>query len=120
LTRRYPHVFARFDHLFFSHRLRHRKPDPAAFTAVASHLGASSEEILFIDDSPANVAAAREAGWHGIQYHDVTQLRHDLDEAADGQVPQWLRWNPCVCCGQGGRGVRVAARRAPSGLRAAK
>ncbi|MEV4134800.1 HAD-IA family hydrolase [Dactylosporangium sp. NPDC049742] len=58
MTRRYPDVFARFDHLFFSHRLRHRKPDPAAFTAVAAHLGAPSDEITFIDDSPANVAAA--------------------------------------------------------------
>jgi putative hydrolase of the HAD superfamily len=28
LTRRHPEVFARFDHLFFSHRLGHRKPDP--------------------------------------------------------------------------------------------
>jgi FMN phosphatase YigB (HAD superfamily) len=83
LTRRYPDVFARFDHLFFSYRLRRRKPDPAAFTAVAGHLGASSEEIVFIDDSPVNVAAAREAGWHCFQYHDVAHLRHDLDEAAE-------------------------------------
>ncbi|MEV0567452.1 HAD family phosphatase [Dactylosporangium sp. NPDC050588] len=81
LTRRYPDVFGRFDHLFFSHRLRHRKPDPAAFTAVAGHLGAPSDEITFIDDSPGNVAAARKAGWHSHQYHDVALLRHDLAEA---------------------------------------
>ncbi len=83
LTRRYPDVFARFDHRFFSYRLRHRKPDPAAFTAVASHLGASSEEIVFIDDSPVNVAAAHEAGWHCFRYHDVAHLRRDLDGAAE-------------------------------------
>ncbi|GAB3835390.1 HAD family hydrolase [Dactylosporangium cerinum] len=82
LTRRYPDVFARFDHLCFSYRLRHRKPDPAAFTAVAGHLGASSEAVIFIDDSPANVAAAGTAGWHSLQYHDAAQLRHDLGEAA--------------------------------------
>jgi len=34
--------------------------------------------LVFIDDSPVHVAAAREAGWHGIQYHGVTRLRHDL------------------------------------------
>ena len=78
LTRRYPDVVARFDDLFFSYRLGHRKPDPAAFATVAGHLGASPEEIVFIDDSPVHVAAAREAGWHGIQYHGVTRLRHDL------------------------------------------
>jgi glucose-1-phosphatase len=83
LTRRYPDVFARFDHLFFSYRLRHRKPGPAAFAAVTGHLGASAEEIVFIDDSPANVAAAGEAGWHSFQYHDATRLRHDLGEAAE-------------------------------------
>ena len=82
LTLRYPDVFARFDHLFFSHRLRHRKPEPAAFTAVAGHLGASGEEIIFIDDSTANVAAARAAGWRCFQYHDVAQVRHDLAAAA--------------------------------------
>ncbi len=81
LTRLYPEVFARFDHLFFSYRLRRRKPDPAAFTAVAGQLGASSEEIVFVDDSPVNLAAAAAAGWRCVPYHDVAQLRRDLDEA---------------------------------------
>ncbi len=81
LTRLHPDVFARFDRLFFSHRLRHRKPHPAAFTTVATHLGATGDEITFIDDSPANVAAARAAGWHALQLHDVTTLEHDLHQA---------------------------------------
>ncbi|GAA3209406.1 HAD-IA family hydrolase [Dactylosporangium siamense] len=91
LTRRYPEVFARFDHLFFSYRLRHRKPDPAAFTAVSGRLGASSEEIILIDDSPANVAAARAAGWRCHQYLDVARLRDDLDEATQCPVADRCR-----------------------------
>ena len=83
LTRRHPEVFARFDHLFFSYRLGRRKPDPAAFTAVAGHLGASGEEIVFVDDSPANVAAAGAAGWRCLRYRDVAGLRRDLGEAAE-------------------------------------
>lgn len=83
LIRRYPEVFARFDRLFFSHRLCHRKPDLAAFTAVTSDLGASGEEIVFVDDSPANVAAALGAGWHAFPFRDAASLRHDLDEAAE-------------------------------------
>lgn len=81
LTRRHPEVFARFDHLFFSHRLGRRKPDPAVFAAVAGHLEERGEAIVFVDDSPANVAAAREAGWHGIRYQNVPRLRRDLEEA---------------------------------------
>ncbi len=83
LVRRYPDVFARFDHLFFSHRLRRRKPDPAAFVAVAGHLGASGEEIIFVDDGPANVAAAHRAGWCAFQFLDVANLRHDLHVAIE-------------------------------------
>jgi putative hydrolase of the HAD superfamily len=78
LTRRYPEVFGRFDHLFFSHRLGCRKPDPAAFTTVAGLLGASGEEITFVDDSPANVAAAREAGWRSFRYRDAADLRRGV------------------------------------------
>jgi putative hydrolase of the HAD superfamily len=81
LTRRYPEVFARFDHLFFSHRLRHRKPDPAAFNAVANHLGAAGEQIVFVDDSPANVVAARGIGWRAFRFHDVASLQHALRKA---------------------------------------
>jgi HAD superfamily hydrolase (TIGR01509 family) len=86
VTRRSSDVFARFDHLLFSHRLHHRKPDPAAFTAVAGHLGASGEEIVFVDDGPANVAAARGAGWRAFPFRDVASLRHDLHEATEHLV----------------------------------
>jgi FMN phosphatase YigB (HAD superfamily) len=88
LTRRHPEVFARFDHLCFSHRLGCRKPDLAAFTAVAGRLGAPGEAIVFVDDSPANVAAAAEAGWHGLQHRDAARLRHDLGRAAPGARPR--------------------------------
>ena len=81
LARRYPDVLARFDHLFFSHRLRHRKPAPAAFAAVARHHAARGEEVIFVDDSTANVAAGREAGWRAFLFRDVADLRHALHEA---------------------------------------
>jgi putative hydrolase of the HAD superfamily len=79
LTRRHPEVFARFDRLFFSHRLRCRKPSPDAFAAVADRLGAPGREIAFVDDSEANVAAARGAGWHALRFHNAAQLREHLD-----------------------------------------
>lgn len=37
------------------------------------------EECLFIDDAPANVAAAITCGWHGIVFHQNSlQLRNDM------------------------------------------
>jgi putative hydrolase of the HAD superfamily len=85
LTRRHRDVFAHFDHQFFSHRLRRRKPDQAAFTAVAGHLGTSGEQIIFIDDSPANVDAAREAGWRAFPFRDAASLQHHLHTAIVGR-----------------------------------
>ncbi len=78
LRRRYPDVFARFGEVCFSHRLGRRKPEPAAYAAVADLLHTPGDGIVFIDDSPANVTAARAAGWRAHRYHDPAQLRRDL------------------------------------------
>lgn len=72
LTRHHPAAFAVFDRVFFSHRLGRRKPDPAAFTAVAALLGAEGPDIMLIDDSPTNVAAARAATWHATVYDSAS------------------------------------------------
>jgi putative hydrolase of the HAD superfamily len=57
------------DGFFFSCDLGAAKPAPAYFGAVVDALALPPEEILFIDDVDANVAAARAAGlcaevWH--------------------------------------------------------
>lgn len=64
-----------FEPLFLSCDLGSVKPTPAAFAAVQAGLGAAAEEILFVDDSPANVEAAERAGWDGICYASNAQLR---------------------------------------------
>jgi putative hydrolase of the HAD superfamily len=61
-------VFGRFDRAFFSWRLGHRKPEPAAYAAVADRLGATGPDILFVDDSARNVEAARAAGWRAVHF----------------------------------------------------
>ena len=53
----------RFDGLLHSAMIGHAKPDPAYFTAVAGRLGASPGDLLLLDDSPRNVAAAIACGW---------------------------------------------------------
>jgi putative hydrolase of the HAD superfamily len=45
------------------------KPAPAFFAAVVDALALPAAEILFVDDVPANVAAAREAGLEAAEWH---------------------------------------------------
>jgi len=62
----------RFDDLFFSCHLGHAKPDSAFFGAVLDALGSQAHEVLFVDDHPVNVAAARESGFNAEVYDLAT------------------------------------------------
>jgi 2-haloacid dehalogenase len=67
---------AEFDRRFISGHLRLIKPDAAIYATVEADLGFPPETLLFADDRPENIAAARARGW---QVH--------LFEGADG----WAR-----------------------------
>lgn len=58
----YPAV-ASMQHLLASHQLGLIKPDPAIYRRAEALLGCSGGEILFFDDIPENVEAARGVGW---------------------------------------------------------
>lgn len=60
-------------HPHASHRLGLVKPDPEVFRRFESLAGFRGAEIVFFDDLPENVEAARAAGW----------LAHPLDPAGD-------------------------------------
>ena len=53
----------RFDAIHYAADLGARKSDPAFYAAVEARTGFAPEELLLIDDTPANVEAARAAGW---------------------------------------------------------
>jgi len=55
-----------FRTVFVSSGLGLRKPDPAAFAAVARRAGLQAREILFFDDTPENIAGARAAGMPAV------------------------------------------------------
>lgn len=44
-----------------------RKPDPAIFNIALEELALPPEQVVFLDDYPANVVAARELGMHAIE-----------------------------------------------------
>lgn len=67
-----------FEKLFYSSRLKMRKPDPRFYQHLLSEMGVVAEECVFIDDKPSNVEAACKLGIHGIIYQNPAQLRQDL------------------------------------------
>jgi putative hydrolase of the HAD superfamily len=64
---------AGFIHHTFSHRLGIAKPDPAIYLHAAQGLQTPPAHILFVDDKPENIQAARSAGMIAVQYsgHDA-------------------------------------------------
>lgn len=64
----------RFDAIHYSAALGCGKPDPAFFTAVEARTGFAPAELTLIDDKPANVEAARAAGWGGVLWDGTRRL----------------------------------------------
>ena len=57
---------ARIERFVFSNEIGVRKPDPAAFMALAESLLLPTHEIVFVDDAPRNVDAARALGFQAL------------------------------------------------------
>ena len=50
------------------------KPDPAIFRLAAERAGMAPDELLFIDDSAANIASAAALGFHVHRFEDPAHL----------------------------------------------
>jgi putative hydrolase of the HAD superfamily len=68
----------RFDHLVASHLVGMRKPDPGIYRHVQDAAGCDADQIVFIDDLEANLAAARALGWRTISYDTGVDLPRAL------------------------------------------
>jgi putative hydrolase of the HAD superfamily len=62
-----------FDGAFYSYEMGAAKPDERYFEIVLSRLDLPASEVVFIDDRPANVAAAGACGLRALEF-DATQL----------------------------------------------
>jgi FMN phosphatase YigB (HAD superfamily) len=72
----------RFRTIFVSGELRLVKPDPAIYRHVLAAIGAAAEDCLFVDDSPANVAAAAALGIASHRFTEAAGLRATLADLA--------------------------------------
>ena len=68
-----------FSDIWVSGEHKLRKPDPESYRAALRRFGLVAEQAVFVDDTPANVAAAEALGLVGIQFHDAKALRRDLE-----------------------------------------
>ena len=67
-----------FDVLAFSYQLGANKPDERIYLRAAELAAVPPREIFYCDDLPANVAAARRAGFDAVLYTDTPTLTADL------------------------------------------
>ncbi|HLV86597.1 MAG TPA: HAD family phosphatase [Candidatus Sulfotelmatobacter sp.] len=67
-----------FRAIFLSADVRLVKPDPRIFQSFCEKFALRPEQIVFIDDLPHNVEAARTVGMHAIQFSDPASLREEL------------------------------------------
>jgi putative hydrolase of the HAD superfamily len=79
-----------FDRLFFSCELGCQKPDPAYYELIERNLGLEGRQILFWDDSGANVASARKRGWNAEVYTEFEPFAKALGEYL-GYGGSWIQ-----------------------------
>jgi putative hydrolase of the HAD superfamily len=65
---------AHVDGIIYSATLGARKPEAAFFTAARAQTGLPPEALLLIDDTRANITAARKAGWRACLWQGDKRL----------------------------------------------
>jgi putative hydrolase of the HAD superfamily len=65
-----------------------RKPDPRIYAIALERVGLPAEACAFVDDLERNVAAARELGFHGVEFRDTAQAIAELDALLGRAAPR--------------------------------
>ncbi len=69
-----------FDALVISSEVGIMKPKPQIYEIALGKLGLAAREAAFVDDTPANVEAARALGMRGIVFKEPMRALNDLRE----------------------------------------
>ncbi|WP_223198462.1 HAD family hydrolase [Solihabitans fulvus] len=67
-----------FEVVVISGRIGLRKPDPQIYQYLLDQLDMPADRCVFLDDSPANVTAAQDAGLHAFRHADAASSRAAL------------------------------------------
>jgi len=80
MERAFPQLLRRFEHVFTSHEIGHRKPQPAAFEHVLRTIAVPAPQVLLFDDLPGNIEAARALGLQAVLVRSPADVRTGLQE----------------------------------------
>lgn len=61
------------DLIVYSHEVGLAKPDPRIYALTCERLAVAPSDVVFLDDVPEAVEAARGAGWQAVLFHDTRQ-----------------------------------------------
>ena len=78
MRRAFPGFLDRFDHVFTSHEIGHRKPQPESFAHVLQAIGVPPAQVLLFDDLAPNVDAARALGLQAVLVGKPADVRSAL------------------------------------------
>jgi glucose-1-phosphatase len=73
-----------FDPICYSHEIGYNKPDPAAYLAALTAMGARPEEVLFVDNGEQAVAGARACGITSVLHVDNATTIAEVEQALTG------------------------------------
>lgn len=76
---RYPALQGPLASVILSYEVGVLKPQAGIYAAAQRGAAVAADQLLFLDDRPEHVAAARDAGWHAERFTDAAQAH------------QWLR-----------------------------
>jgi putative hydrolase of the HAD superfamily len=71
-------VIPQFREVFASFQIGTAKPDPEIYRRALREIGQPASAVLYVDDDPAFVSAAREIGINAIHYAGGKRIREEL------------------------------------------
>ena len=80
MPRRFPALVGVFEPMIFSDQLGVLKPELEAFRLAVERIGVPAGDVLFIDDTAANVEGARAAGLQAYHFTSSAALAQELHE----------------------------------------
>lgn len=84
-----------FDVEVVSYEVGHLKPQAAIYEAAERQAGVPAAQIAFVDDTRANVQAARARGWRAWWCRDERELDaalEEIDGLAGRSTGRWNKW----------------------------
>ena len=72
-------IYKHFDSMILSNEVKMKKPDPKIFALALQKLNLSPQQVIFIDDLPHQVEAARNLGINSILYTSYENLISEIN-----------------------------------------